>query len=155
MRRKESSKDQSMKNNQSKIIEADTSLPSSEDLFYIEWGRETLKNSIKVLNGVLSQFITLDTALLAALIGFFNKIGANTWVKVLSGAFLMVSLVIALIGQIPTGKVIDLRMPLLIKEYKSGIIARKKLLMWLSFSTLLLSFLIIFSFIIFAAVPNN
>ena len=44
-----------MKESQDKVVTAKAEKPTSEDLFYIRWGRETRKDNIAVLNNVLRQ----------------------------------------------------------------------------------------------------
>ncbi len=138
-----------MKKSQNNVIEAKAEEPTSEDLFYIKWGRETHKDNIGVLNNVLRQFITLDTALLAVLIAFFDKIQICKWIKVLSCALLMFSLVMAVFGIIPLSSDLDLRRPDLIKAHKKRVLIRKKRLMWISVSSFVLSFIIILIVLIF------
>lgn len=138
-----------MKKSQDNVIEVKAEEPTSEDLFYIRWGRETHKDNIGVLNNVLRQFITLDTALLAALVAFFDKIEICKWIKVLSCALLMFSLVVAVFGIIPLSSGLDLRRPDLIKAHKQRVLIRKKRLMWISISSFVLSFIIILIVLIF------
>ena len=138
-----------MKTSQNSGIEVNAEEPTSEELFYIKWGRETHKDNIGVLNNVLRQFITLDTALLAGLIAFFDKIEICKWIKVLSCALLMFSLLVAVFGIIPISRDLDLRRPDLIKARKKRVLIRKKRLMWISVSSFLLSFVIIFILMIF------
>ena len=141
-----------MKESRDKVVTAKAEKPTSEDLFYIRWGRETRRDNIAVLNNVLRQFITLDTALLAALIAFFDKIEICKWIKVLSCVLLMFSLAMALLGIIPRSSHIDLRQPDLIKAHKDKVLTWKKCLMWISVSSFMLSFVTIFLLLIFGDV---
>lgn len=138
-----------MKESQGNRVTAKTEKPTCEELFYIKWGRENLKDNIAVLNNVLRQFITLDTALLAALIAFFDKIEIGKWIKVLSCMLLMFSLAMALFGVIPRSSELDLRQPNSIKTHKDKVLIWKKRLMWISVSSFMLSFVIIFIILIF------
>ena len=138
-----------MKESRDKVVTAKAEKPTSEDLFYIRWGRETRRDNIAVLNNVLRQFITLDTALLAALIAFFDKIEICKWIKVLSCVLLMFSLVMALFGIIPRSSHVDPRRPYLIKAHKDKVLTWKKWLMWISVSSFALSFVTIFLLLIF------
>lgn len=138
-----------MKKSQNNVREVNAEEPTSEDLFYIKWGRETHKDNIGVLNNVLRQFITLDTALLAALIAFFDKIEICKWIKVLSCALLMFSLLVAVFGIIPISRDLDPRRSDLIKAHKKRVLIWKKRLMWISVSSFLLSFVIIFILLIY------
>ena len=69
--------------------------PSSDDDFYLDWGKESLKNNIKLANDILKQLITLSTALLGVSI-IYEKIveDENLRVVVLILFFLSLSLVL-------------------------------------------------------------
>jgi len=138
-----------MKKSQNNVIEVNAEEPASDNLFYIKWGRETHKDNIGLLNNVLRHFITLDTALLAALIAFFDKIEICKWIKGLSCALLMFSLLVAVFGIIPISRDLDLRRPDLIKDHKKRVLIRKKRLMWVSVFSFVLSFVIIFILLMF------
>ena len=46
--------------------------PTEEEIFYLEWAKESLKKNIENADAVLAQFLTLNTALIAGG-AFFGK----------------------------------------------------------------------------------
>jgi hypothetical protein len=49
--------------------------PTDEEIFYLEWAKESVKKNIENANAVLAQFLTLNTALIAGG-AFFSNEGA-------------------------------------------------------------------------------
>jgi hypothetical protein len=96
--------------------------PNEEQLFYIEWGRETLKENIANLNSAFKLFITLDTTLLSAYLGFYEKAFGNTfsytWQAILPAGAIFFSLVTSIVGFFPWSISVDLTKPSKISEYK-------------------------------------
>jgi len=116
--------------------------PTEEQLFYKRWAFASLKESISVINDVLKIFITINIALLSALLGFYDKLPISTTIKVILFIILLVSLVCSIVGIYPTTKRIDPNMPEEIKRYKSRKIKFKSIFLNISFYTLLMVFLI-------------
>lgn len=93
--------------------------PSQEDMFYIEWGKVTLKENISALNDAFRLFITLDTALLSAYLGFYDEIKVHPpWLKMLPATLAVLSLLSSIVGIYPASVGVDLRIPEEIKTYK-------------------------------------
>ncbi|MGH2509771.1 MAG: hypothetical protein ACRDHZ_20520 [Ktedonobacteraceae bacterium] len=93
--------------------------PTEDDEFYIAWGRETFKNNISYLNDVLRQFITLNATLLGGSFVFLDDkiIDSNFkfWVLII----LLASLTVAIIGIMPYGLRVDLRVASDIRRHKT------------------------------------
>ncbi len=100
--------------------------PSPEEVFYLQWGREALKNNINLLNDVLRQLVTLDTALLAALIGFLHEIQIPEWSKAIVLSSVSISLLLAFIGVLPYRAEVDLRKPEHIRVHKEKALSYKR-----------------------------
>jgi len=116
--------------------------PSEEELFYKQWGRETLKNNISTVNGVLKQYITINTALLSAYLGFFEKIAINYWVKIILFILLILSFIISIIGIFPFPINVNLNKPYDIQAYKEKRAKRKNLCLVLASCSLIIAFVI-------------
>ena len=116
--------------------------PSTDEQFYLEWGYETLKNNFNLLNEVLRQLLTLDAALLAAAIGFLDKIKIPDWSKAFVLILLCASLVISFLGVLPYKGKVDLRKPEDIKLHKEKALASKRRFLWIAASLLFVSFVI-------------
>lgn len=104
----------------SEILEG--SPPSKEDLFYLEWGRETLKENINTVNSTFRLFITLDTALLSAYLAFYEKALGGTfslsWQAISPALAVIISLGASIVGIYPFGHAVNLSAPQAIRDYK-------------------------------------
>jgi succinate dehydrogenase/fumarate reductase cytochrome b subunit len=116
--------------------------PSEEELFYKQWGWETLKNNISTVNGVLKQYITINTVLLSAYLGFFEKIAINYWVKIVLFILLILSFIISIIGIFPFPINVSLNKPYDIKTYKEKRAKCKNLCLVLATCSLIIAFVI-------------
>jgi len=97
--------------------------PSKEDLFFMEWGRETLKENISTLNEIFRRFITLDTLLLSAYLGLYESVLRNhylSWQAILPALLIIISLIFAIIGIYPFAKSVNLAAPQEISRYKES-----------------------------------
>jgi hypothetical protein len=98
--------------------------PSKEDLFFMEWGRETLKENISTLNEMFRLFITLDTLLLSAYLGLYESVLGNhyylSWQAILPALLIIISLIFAIIGIYPFAKSVNLAAPQEIRRYKES-----------------------------------
>jgi hypothetical protein len=93
--------------------------PSTEEVFYKKWGEETLKESIATLNGIFRLFITLETGLLSAYLGFYDKLVLSpSWLKVIPAALVIMSFIISIIGIYPFAAKVNLSVPEDVKAYK-------------------------------------
>ncbi len=100
----------------------ESSSPSKEDLFFTEWGKETLKENISVLNETFKLFISLDTVLLSAYVSFYDSVLVNalpfSWQTIAPAFCVMLSLSSSIIGIYPFSIKVNLAAPDKIKEYK-------------------------------------
>ena len=115
--------------------------PSAEDIFYQEWGLETLKNTIATLNSTFRLFITLETVLLSMYLGFYDKLVLSpSWVKVIPAVFVIASLVSSIVGIYPFPTKVNLSVPEQIKAYKQERAKFKARLLKYASATLILGF---------------
>ena len=93
--------------------------PSAEEVFYKEWGKETLKENIATLNSAFRLFITLETGLLSAYLGFYDKLALSpSWLKTIPAALVITSFIISIIGIYPFAAKVNLSVPEDVKTYK-------------------------------------
>jgi len=117
--------------------------PHPEELFYKQWGWETLKNNISIVNDVLKQFVAINTALLSVYLGFFEKITVCFWGKIILFILLIFSFSISIIGIYPFPIKVNLNEPADIKAYK------EKRAKYKNRCLVLVSCSLIFAFVIF------
>ena len=117
-------------------------VPTEDEKFYIQWGREILKNNLVFTNDVLRQLITLNTALLGSSIAFLDERIIDLTLKKFIILFFLLSLIFSFIGVMPYGNSIDLRMPEEIKKYKETAFKWKRYCLWAASSLLAFGFLI-------------
>ncbi len=102
----------------------DAQSPSEEEKFFKKWGWETLKENITVLNDVLKLLLTISTAILAAYLGFYDKIRIvdvivpEHFIKLTIVFLLINSLIWAIVGIFPFPAKVNLNMPQEVKSYK-------------------------------------
>lgn len=116
--------------------------PTNEDEFYLNWGKESLKNNIKLSNEILKQIITLSTALLGLTI-IYEKIVSVEILRIIVLLLFFISLVVSLLGVLPFEGTISLNSPTEIKEFKRKVLKHKRIYLWISGGGLTLGFAII------------
>ncbi len=104
--------------------------PSAEELFYLQWARETQKRNSDLANQTLRQMVTLYASLLGGSIVFLKKdfLGSPYWEAVMVLFFL--GLVLAFIGSMPYEGLVDVRQPQEIKRHKQAALAWKRRYLW-------------------------
>ena len=113
--------------------------PTQEELFYIDWGYETLKNNLSTLNEIFKVLIVLNTSLVSAYLLLYDRITSqNACVKNLALVFIFFSLISSLIGIYPYGRKVNIDDPGAVKEFKLNKLSVKKVFLWVSFSGLIL-----------------
>jgi hypothetical protein len=119
--------------------------PTEEDKFYIQWGRETIKNNLNFANEVLRQLITLNSALLGGSIVFLDeKLVKPPFRGLVISAFTL-SLIFSFIGMMPYEATIDIRSPQDIKDHKQKALKHKRIYLWIAGFLILAGFLIAFA----------
>ena len=105
-------------------------LPSAEQLFYLQWARETQKRNIDLANQVLRQLVTLYASLLGGSIVFLKQeyLKPPYWGIVM--VLLFLGLVLAFIGSMPYERHVDVRRPQDIKRHKQSALAWKRFFLW-------------------------
>lgn len=116
--------------------------PTEDDLFFLEWGKETLKKNISTVNDILQRMVTLNCALLGGTIAFYDEkimpTAAKFWVEL----FFLAALVPAFLGMLPKEERVDLKCPSDIKAAKKHILDSKVILLWFSGIATLVAFCI-------------
>jgi hypothetical protein len=115
---------------------------SEDDLFYISWGYETLKNNIKLCNDILKQLITISSALLGISI-IYEHIIVNEVLKILVFICFFNSLIVAFLGILPYKSIITTKAPAEIKTHKEKTLKSKLKHLWFSAISLMVGFLLI------------
>lgn len=112
--------------------------PSEEELFYLAWGRETLKSNISTASTVLCQFITINVALLGGGAAYLNTTTIPSWVRIIILLSFLFGLVLAIFGVLPTSTEVNSYVPEEIKIHKSAALKSKRLfLRWAAGCTVL------------------
>ena len=96
-----------------------------EDIFYIEWNRETIKKNIEIAHGVLTQMLTLNTALLGGSVIFFSQGTMGKSYQFIAAALFFLGLAISFLGIFPHSSTISSISPSEIKEHKNRALKRK------------------------------
>jgi len=115
---------------------------TESDLFYLEWGKETVKKNITLANEILKTIITLSTGLLGASI-IFDKIVENEILRLFVLLSFFAALVISFLGVLPYEKVIKLSEPGNIKSHKRNALQHKRIYLWSSSFSIILGFSLI------------
>lgn len=100
--------------------------PTEDELFYQEWGRETLKANIGNAIDVLKQLITINVALLGGAAVFLEGSDLAPASRALILFAFFVGLVSSLLGVIPTESEVDCRVPEEVKRHKSRALNQKR-----------------------------
>jgi hypothetical protein len=104
--------------------------PSSDDMFYFRWGRETLKGNLTLANEVLRQLVTLNSALLGGSIAFLDEAVVDASFKPwIVGAF-TISLILSFVGMMPYEALVDLRVPEEVRRHKELAFKSKRRYLW-------------------------
>lgn len=104
--------------------------PSDEDLFYLRWGEETIKKNIENAHGVLTQFLTLNTALMGGGIAFMKPESISSIWLAFSLSLFFFGLVFSFLGVLPHETKVNPISPTQIKEHKELALLKKRWLMW-------------------------
>lgn len=107
-------------------------IPTEDELFFIAWGRETLKSNLQLTNSILSQLLTLNTALLGGsvvLLSPKHSVECARWWAIILFLF---GLIFSFVGILPYTEKIDRRSPTQIETHKSRVLEYKLGLIYLS-----------------------
>lgn len=107
-----------------------SSPPSDEDLFYLEWAKETIKKNIENAHGALVQFITLNTTLLGGSIVFLKPEVIGKVFLSASFSLFFIALLISFLGILPHESTVSIISPSEIKAHKIQALSKKRKLMW-------------------------
>lgn len=103
--------------------------PDEDDLFYLEWGKESVKKNLDNANSVLEKLLTLNTALIASG-AFFGSEKLSAGIPSLAPSFFFIGLVLAFLGTLPHESNINTISPSSIKDHKDRALFKKRLFMW-------------------------
>ncbi|MCD8031147.1 MAG: hypothetical protein LUF85_10100 [Bacteroides sp.] len=113
--------------------------PTEEETFYLDWGRESLKNNIRLSNDILKQQITISSALLGVSL-IFQEILTTNSIKIAVVLSFFLSLIIAFIGLLPYERKVLLEVPAEIKSHKLKALRHKRYYLWTSALCLVVGF---------------
>lgn len=103
--------------------------PTEEDLFLLEWGKESLKKNIGIVNDALQRMVTLNSALLGGSIAFYDDKVMPTAAKFWVELFFLIALISAFLGMLPKEERVDLKCPADVKAAKKHILDSKIVLL--------------------------
>ncbi|UFP95817.1 hypothetical protein [Gloeobacter morelensis] len=117
--------------------------PTEDELFYVDWGKETIKQNLSFLNDVLRQLLTLNTALIGSSAVFFDESILGKDFKLAVIIVFMFSLFVCLVGVLPVETDVNPQAPGLVKEHKQKATKWKRCLLYISFSSFFLGFVLV------------
>jgi hypothetical protein len=117
-------------------------IPTEEEVFYVEWGFETIKNNLKFLNEVLRQLVTLSATLLGGSIAFLDATLIGAKVKNAAVAVFFLALIVSFLGILPHRGEIDPQNANSVKRHKDTVYKWKSFYLLLTEIFLALGFLI-------------
>lgn len=98
---------------------------NDEDKFYLQWGRDTLRNNISLVNDILKQLVGINSALLGVGI-VYDEIVDNEFLRLLILIFFLVSLGSSFLGLLPYEDLVDSNSPSEIKTFKNNALKHKR-----------------------------
>jgi len=114
---------------------------SGDDVLLTEWGQELFKSSLKLVNDVLIQMISLASLLLTAALGFLERIGVGKPWQLPVFILLLTVIIVSMIGLVPMYAEIDVRDPDVLRRFRAEILRKKRLALWINTSLLTGAFL--------------
>jgi hypothetical protein len=112
---------------------------TTEEKFYSDWAKETIKNNITLCNDVLKQLISVSSAILGLTI-IFEKVVVSDWLRTISLLFVFLCLIISLIGLLPYEQKIQINSIDDIKAHKKKALKHKRQYLWTSAIFLVIGF---------------
>ncbi len=103
--------------------------PTEEDEFYIEWGRESLKKNIENAHGVLKQLLTLNTSLMGGSIIFLKPENIDSGFRIITLSLFLIALALAFLGILPHESNVSIVSPSDIKTHKQDALKEKRCFM--------------------------
>lgn len=116
------------------VIEAQYADPV--DVFYLEWGRETLKQVIPRLTDSLQRVITLATALLGGSMFFASSDVVPSHFRAAAMILFLASLSMALYGILPYSAPVGLNDPRSVQDFKATVAEFRQRWLWHSVAAL-------------------
>lgn len=117
--------------------------PSPDDLMYVEWGIELLKQGIDYANGYLRHLLTLNVAVIGIYITLVDKKMVDPILGKWIMGFFFMSLLISFFGTLPYQKKIYFRCPSDVKNMTDKTYRIKKVCIWLSSFTFFVGLLLL------------
>lgn len=123
------------------------STPEEKELY--EWGMKARSNALHTLQESLRQLVTLATAFTAGSAALFTQMPLHFAAKATVGLSLLAALVSALVGWMPSWKVIDPSYPERVKAVRESLLRRKTLAFFWSVGLLILALLVLMAAALF------
>jgi len=99
--------------------------PTKNELFYIKWGEESIKKNIENAHSTLTQFLTLNTALMGGSILFMKPENINKEWLSLSLILFFIGLFTSFLGILPHETKVNPISPSQIKEHKNNALVKQ------------------------------
>ena len=96
-----------------------------DDLFYIEWARETKKKNIAVATDALQRLVTLNCALLGGSLALYSSGILPKWIQPVVILLFFLSLLCSVYGMIPQLRDVDSNDPAAIRDRKDKTLNEK------------------------------
>lgn len=106
--------------------------PEYDEKFYLDWGRESLKNNLTLANDILKQELATNTALLGIFIAFLDKQTLLPIYKLSSCVLFLIGIVISFLGLLPYEKMLYIDDPDGIRSHKKKALTHKRRYIWVS-----------------------
>jgi len=125
--------------NEPAVIEAQYADP--EDVFYLDWARETYKQSIPRLLDSLQRTITLGSALLGGTMFVVAEATVPAWFRVPAMLLFLLSVSVAFYGTMPYSEAVRLNDPNHVRAFKAKVAGFRQQSLWYASGALWLGLL--------------
>ena len=110
-----------------------------EDIFYLEWGQESVRSNLQHARDTLKQLLTLNAGLMGGGVVFLEEARIGRAQGFVLSAF-FIALVLAFVGVLPYEGKVNLDSPTSIRDHKRRALAHKRAFIWASGLIMLIGF---------------
>ena len=114
------------------VIQGESRVTTDDEVFYIQWGYETVKANIGTANEVLKLLITINVVLIGGGAAFLYKSDVPENFRIIILAAFFIGLILAFVGIFPRESAIDIRIPEKIKAHKNRVLDSKRCFLWVA-----------------------
>lgn len=83
------------------VIMLESRAPTERELFYLEWGKELIKNQFNLYNEILKQIIATCIALMSVSVIFEALFGSDVKLKFFAVLMFFIALIVSCVGLFP------------------------------------------------------